>query len=65
MMFMIPIPPITRQMVATAPSSLDINSVVAVRVATISLMLRTLKSSSSSGLIRCRCRSRPSTSPCT
>ena len=54
MMFMMPMPPTISEIVATAPSSSDISFVVAVRVATISEMLRTLKSSSSPGLILCR-----------
>jgi hypothetical protein len=65
MMFMIPMPPITRQIVATAPSSLDIRLVVAVRVLMISAMLRTLKSSSAPGWSLCRCRNRAAASPCT
>jgi len=52
MMFMMPMPPTTSEMPATAPSSSDISRVVCVRVATISEMLRTLKSSSSPGWMR-------------
>ncbi|MNG42112.1 hypothetical protein D3C84_1317690 [compost metagenome] len=63
MMFMMPMPPTISEIVATAPSSSDINRVVAVRVATISEMLRTLKSSSSPGLMRWRWRSSASTAP--
>ena len=64
MMFMMPMPPMIRQMPATAPSSLDIRLVVAVRVATIWLMLRTAKSSSAPGSILWRWRSSASISLC-
>ena len=62
MMFMMPMPPTISEIVATAPSSSDISRVVAVRVATISEMLRTLKSSSSPGAILWRWRNSASTS---
>ncbi len=56
MMFMIPIPPTTSEMLAIAASSIVITCVVPCAAAAISLWLRTVKSSGSFGASRCEAR---------
>ena len=56
MMFMIPTPPTTSEIMATHSSRLVINRVVEVRVLVISVMSRMVKSSGSPGRMRWRSR---------
>jgi len=58
MMFMMPTPPTTSEMSATASSSALINCEVEAMTLVTSAMSRMLKSSAWSGRIRCRSRSR-------
>ena len=58
MMFMMPIPPTSREMEATAPSSADITQVDCCRDSTIWVMFQISKSSSFPLPIRCRWRIR-------
>jgi len=57
MMFMMPTPPTTREIMATTRSSLVIMPAVEVSALVISVMSRMLKSSGSPGLARWRSRS--------
>ncbi len=56
MMFMMPMPPTSREMPAMLPSSTVIICVAWAAVSAISDMLRTVKSSSAPGAMRCRLR---------